>query len=141
MSPDLPIIVVEDDADDQELIIVAIKQSGFQNPVMIFDNGMDFLAYLRATDVDPFIIICDIQLPSMDGIEIKQHINNEPELRSKSIPFVYLASVVNQLVLDEVFKSTVQGFFEKGKNFEELATTVKFVLEYWEDSLHPKRFS
>jgi len=137
MSKAGPIILVEDDADDQELVMEAIAELGFPNKVNCFPNGELVLDYLLSTDDSPFIIFCDINLPILDGLTLKQRIDGTPMLREKSIPFVFVTTTSDPNTVREAYKMTVQGFFVKPNSYRELKSLVNLMLEYWSVCRHP----
>ena len=81
MSKKGPILLIEDDEDDQLLISQAIHRLALANPVHIFHNGQEALAYLEATKEQPFLILCDINMPLLNGLELRAEINQNEYLR------------------------------------------------------------
>src|SRR4051794_4496413 len=106
-----PIILIEDDPDDKELIETALKELDIPNKTVWFSNSIDAFEFLKNKDDQPFIIFSDINLPRMTGIEFKKKIDNDPELRRKSIPFVFFSTSADKRAIDEAYtKLTVQGY-------------------------------
>jgi hypothetical protein len=65
-------------------------------------------------------------------------VDEDSELRRKSIPFVYFSTAATEPIVTEAFtKTTVQGFFQKSANMEELKHHLYIILEYWKLSKHP----
>ena len=138
MAIDAPIILVDDDAEDKELLIEALDELGIKNKLIRFENCIIAFDYLlRTTDI-PFIIICDINLPKKNGIEFKRQIDEDPLLRSKSIPFVFFSTSTDKKSVDIAYKEmTVQGFFQKPNNFQDLKRVIKLIFDYWQECKHP----
>ena len=133
-----PIILIEDDLDDQEIFRDVIKELNQPNDLIIFSNCPEGFKYLKVTSEQPFIIFCDVNLPVQNGIEFKKQIDEDPELRKKSIPFVFYSTSVNQATVNEAYtKMTVQGFFQKKESFQEIKANIKLILEYWKACKHP----
>lgn len=133
-----PIIIVEDDPDDQELIESAIRNVGMANKILFFADGETALAYLIATPELPFLILSDVNMPRLNGIEFKRRIDEDPLLRKKSIPFVFFTTSVDKESVTEAYtKMTVQGFFTKSYSLEELNSTIKLIMDYWKVCRHP----
>lgn len=133
-----PIIFVEDDLDDQEFIRDIIKKMGIKNELMFFNNARTAHEFLCRKDVQPFIIISDMNLPGATGLDLKQQIDTDPYLRAKSIPFVFLSTSINKIAVDTAYKHlTVQGFFEKPSNLVELEQTIRLIFDYWKLCRHP----
>lgn len=138
MSKSGPIIIVEDDADDKEIFESIVRDLKINNEIVWFTEAKSAFSFLKTTHKKVFLIFCDINLPEINGIEFKWDIDNDPELRKKSIPFVFLSTQASQSDINEAYlKMTVQGFFKKGNNYNEMKTMLKNIFEYWKNSLHP----
>src|SRR5687767_11681131 len=92
MSISGPIIFVDDDADDQFIYQEICLKLGVANRLKFFHRADTVLKYLRETAEKPFIIFCDINMPEIDGLDLRRQINNEEFLRQKSIPFVFFST-------------------------------------------------
>lgn len=133
-----PIIIIEDDSDDQELMETVIREIGITNKVIFWGNGEEGLNYLRTLEEHPFLILSDIHMPLMDGIELKRQIDEDPQLRSINIPFVFFTSSANKRAVNIAYtKMTVQGFFEKPSHYEEIKSLIKQIIDYWMTCKHP----
>ena len=86
---DEPIIIIEDDADDQDIIKSPRGEIGICSNLVFFSNGLDAFEYLRKPGKKPFLLLCDINMPSMNGLKLREVINSDAELRKKSIPFIF----------------------------------------------------
>lgn len=132
-----PILLIEDDVDDQEILIDALQTLGVQNEVKTFDNGQKALDFLKITDKQPFLIISDVNLPVMNGLQFKSEIQNNEYLRSKSIPFIFLSTSGDKKAVEEAFQLHVQGFFVKEISYEGINKQLKGIIDYWKTCLHP----
>ena len=138
MSKSGPIIIIEDDADDKEIFESIVRDLNINNEIVWFIEAKSAFSFLKTTNKKVFLIFCDINLPGKNGIEFKRDIDNDPELRKKGIPFVFLSTQANQNDINEAYlKMTVQGFFKKGNNYNEMKAMLKNIFEYWKNSLHP----
>ncbi len=105
-----PIIIVEDDVDDQEILTEIFTELGVNNELLFFGNAPDALRYLLESIEQPFIIICDNNLPRVNGLEFKRQIDSNPYLRKKSVPFVFLSTSAAGHAVDVAYTQlTVQG--------------------------------
>ena len=133
-----PIILIEDDADDKDVFRDILKEINVPNSVIWFQNCDEAFSFLEATSDQPFIIFCDVNLPGLSGIECKHQIDENKELREKSIPFIFYSTAVDQKTVNEAYtKMTVQGFFQKKNSYSELKETIKLIVAYWEECKHP----
>jgi CheY-like chemotaxis protein len=138
MAKSGPIIIVEDDMDDQEIYAETIRSMGIANELVFFKNAPVAFQYLKQRPSQAFIIICDINLPGESGLDLKQQIDDDPELRHQSIPFVFISTTANQYVVTKAYTSmTVQGFFQKSLTFAELKETLSLIFGYWKLCEHP----
>ncbi len=139
MAKQGPIILVEDDVEDQLLIREALEVSGNSHELKTFGNGEQVFEYLMHTSDKPFIIICDINMPRMDGLALRERINATEYLRKKSIPFVFFSTTASRDSIEKAYELTVQGFFVKPSSFEDLAQTLGMIISYWNVCKHPNK--
>jgi CheY-like chemotaxis protein len=133
-----PIIVLEDDADDKEVLEGILKELNVKNKLVWFSGSEAAFQYLKTTSEQPFIIISDVNIPRENGIEFKRRIDNDPYLRKKSIPFVFYSTSVKEETVTEAYSElTVQGFFKKGNSLEEIKRHIKLIVDYWQVCRHP----
>jgi CheY-like chemotaxis protein len=140
MSLRRPIISIEDDYDDQFLIRSILEELEIQNPLIFFSNGLEALLFLETTTEQPFLILCDINMPVMNGLELRMRIEQNEYLRKKSIPFIFLSTADNPQVIAAAYDATIQGFFKKENSFEDLKQRIGTVFEYWQSCLHPNNY-
>ncbi len=133
-----PIIIIDDDQDDKEVVELALKELNMANELVWFDNNRVAFEYLKKLSKPPFLIICDVNTPGRTGIEFKKQLDEDEELKKKSIPFIfYSTSADPHYVNDAYLNMTVQGYFKKGSSYEEIKYTLKMILEYWQVCKHP----
>jgi CheY-like chemotaxis protein len=133
-----PIILIDDDRDDKDVFLDILNDLKVSNPIIWFQNCDDAFSYLKTTSEQPFIIFCDLNLPGISGIECKRQIDDNEELRKKSIPFVFCSTTADQKTVNEAYtKMTVQGFFQKKNTYSELKETIRLIVAYWEECKHP----
>jgi len=133
------VILIDDDVDDREMFALVIKGLKIQNEVMSFAECHTALEYLesQALNERPFIILCDINLPIMNGVAFKKKIDENEILRKKNIPFIFLSTAFSKTLLEQVHNYNVQGYFLKGLTLDELRKSIALILEYWSLSKHP----
>jgi CheY-like chemotaxis protein len=132
-----PIIIIEDDIDDQDLLKDVFRNLKVTNELKFFNNAADVYSYLETTTDKPFIIFSDINMPVMSGANLKRKINETAHIRRKSIPFVFLTTTsAHEAVLD-AYESLAQGFFTKPDNMEAFRHMIEMILNYWKISKHP----
>lgn len=132
-----PIIIIEDDSDDQELMVEIFKELQIPNLLRFFNSCMNALDYLLNTAEKPFLIISDINLPAMTGMELCRKITENPSLKIKSIPFVFLTTTSDRKVIEQAYEMFVQGFFVKPSSVKELKEMVGMIIDYWKICRQP----
>lgn len=132
-----PLIIVEDDLEDQEVIADVLHMNGVKNELKFFDNGKLALDYLLQTTDKPFLILCDINMPVMNGLELRNEINNNEYLTQKSIPFVFYTTHAEKHAVDKAYYMSVQGFFQKPGTITEMQQLLHQIVSYWLSSHHP----
>ncbi len=135
-----PIVIVEDDADDQYFIRTLCEKLGVTSELLFFENGLKALHYLQTTQKKTFLILSDINMPVMNGLELRRKIQADENLKKKSIPFIFLSTAARQTEVDEAYDLTVQGFFVKASQLSEMETTLDLLLRYWAKCKHPNSF-
>jgi CheY-like chemotaxis protein len=132
-----PLMIIEDDLDDQEIIKEILQSLEISNTILFFNDGTEALSYLQITTDQPFLIICDVNLPKMNGLEFRIEINNDERLRKKSIPFIFFSTNAGRDTVQKAYDLTVQGFFTKSSTLQELETTLAMIITYWTHCKHP----
>lgn len=131
-----PIVIIDDDKDDQELYAECIKTIGIQNEIRFFDGAREVLDYLLNTEEQPFIIISDVNMPGMTGLELKKIIQDNPYLCTKGIPFVFISTNASKVAVRHAHALSVQGYFEKPSSMESVIKMFRILFEYWDLCKH-----
>ncbi|QIP17338.1 response regulator [Spirosoma aureum] len=134
-----PIIFIDADDDDHDMFKQALMELALPHPVVVFSNGQPALDYLKTTTQIPFLIISEISMPGMSGLELRQQIDQDPVLRKKCIPFVFMTHPVEEPVVEEAYELTIQGLFEKKSTYTAWKTQLASIIAYWTECHHPKR--
>jgi CheY-like chemotaxis protein len=87
-----PVIIIEDDMDDQDIMTDVFKDLGYPNKIFFFKNGNDALNHLNRTEVIPFLILSDINMPMMDGFQLRNKIKEDERLQMKCIPYLFFTT-------------------------------------------------
>ncbi|MEO5995890.1 MAG: response regulator [Chitinophagaceae bacterium] len=135
-----PIIVIDDDLEDLDLIEEVLKSIDVSNEIIRFENGKDSLVFLRQTQKQPFFILCDVNMPVMNGFDLREEINKDDLLRFKAIPFLFLSTSAKEAEVLKAYMLTVQGYLKKPNTFSEFQNLLKDTVAYWENCLHPNSF-
>lgn len=132
-----PIIIIEDDLDDQHILAQVFAVLECKNEIIFFSEGEKALAYLTSTEVEPFIIFSDINMPKLSGMELRAKIHENEDLRLKSIPYLFFSTSAEQQHVVDAYSKSIQGFFIKPSSFEAIKETIKTIITYWECCVSP----
>jgi CheY-like chemotaxis protein len=132
-----PIIIIEDDLDDQEILKEVFESIDCDNEIVFFSDGEKALGYLTSTDIEPFIIFSDINMPKLSGMELREKIHENEDLRLKSIPYLFFSTSAEQGHVVDAYSKSIQGFFVKPSNFPEIKRTIKIIIDYWTACVSP----
>ncbi len=136
MRRDLNILLIDDNPDHIKIIIWALEQSEVKNKVSVIEDANRALAVLDTIDTPhsvlnrkPDLIFLDINLPTMNGIDLLQHIKSNPVL--KSIPVIMLSSSDRFEDVEKAYENGANTYISKSKIFDEVAHAVNTVCVYW----------
>jgi CheY-like chemotaxis protein len=132
-----PIIIIDDDADDLNLIDEAFKSLDCDNEIILFENPQQSLDFLKKTDKQPFFILCDVNMHQFNGFDLRQELNKDENLRVKSIPFLFLSTAGDEAAIKYAYKLSVQGYFKKPISFDGIRDMLQSIISYWANCLHP----
>lgn len=132
-----PIIIIEDDLDDQEILTDVFKDLDCKNEIIFFAEGEKALEYLTSSHVEPFIIFSDINMPKLNGMELREKIHQNEDLRLKSIPYLFFSTNAEQQHVVDAYSKSIQGFFVKPTDYNEIKKTIKTIINYWETCVSP----
>src|SRR5512146_1640558 len=134
---DKPILLVEDDQVDVMTVMRALKETKVANPVVNLENGEEALKYLRDPERDkPCIILLDLNMPIMNGIEFLQVMKHEPLLRR--IPVVVLTTSEEQQDKINSFDLGVAGYMAKPVDYRQFVEVMRTIDAYWSISEVPE---
>jgi CheY-like chemotaxis protein len=137
MNKNGAIIIIEDDEDDQALIKEVFRELNYPNKVIFFSDGIDALSHLEHVSEQPFLILSDINLPKLNGFELREKVRNNERLKLKCIPYLFFSTTAQQAQVIDAYSKSVQGFFTKPSSYAELLRILRNIVEYWKDCHSP----
>jgi CheY-like chemotaxis protein len=132
-----PIIIIEDDMDDQDLLTDVFKDLNYKNELIFFGDSLQALEYLTITEIEPFLVLSDINMPKLNGMELREKIHNNEDLRIKSIPYLFFSTSAEQQHVIDAYSRSIQGFFVKPKTYDNLKKVIVKIVEYWQECESP----
>lgn len=136
LKESLNILLVEDNPDDVELALHALKKNNIMNRIDVVRDGQEALNYLRGAGdyangehILPGVILLDLKLPKVDGIEVLKNIKQDERL--KRIPVVVLTSSKEEKDVVDSYNLGVNSYIRKPVDFDQFVETVKHIGYYW----------
>jgi len=134
---EIEILLVEDNPEDLELTLRALRKGNLANRIEIARDGAEALEMIfgqngyaeRSVEHGPRVIFLDLKLPKIDGLELLQRLKNDP--RTQRIPVVMLTSSKEQKDIVESYKLGVNSYIVKPVNFERFVAAVQELGVYW----------
>jgi DNA-binding response OmpR family regulator len=130
------ILLVEDDPKDVELTLTALEEYNLANEVLVVGDGEDALDYLHCrgtfrtrTQGNPAVMLLDLKLPKVDGLEVLQQIKSDEKL--KVIPVVVLTSSREERDMVASYKLGVNAYVVKPVDFHEFVNAIKELGVFW----------
>lgn len=136
-----PIVIIEDDADDQEFLTEIFHKLNYQNKILFFFDGQEALDHINVSNELPFLILSDINMPKLNGFALREKLKTDARLSNKCIPYLFFSTAVNQKAVIDAYSQSVQGFFIKQSSMVELEKTIRVIMEYWRRCAAPNDFS
>lgn len=131
-----PIVLVEDSPKDMELTLLALGRARLANEVITLRDGAEALDYLCCREAwqdrekgNPAVILLDIKLPKVNGLEVLQFIKNDSELRK--VPVVMLSSSREEPDLERSYELGVNAYVVKPVSFADFVTAVQELGGFW----------
>lgn len=140
MNKNGPVVVIEDDEDDQFMLNEIFKKLNYKNQIVFFKDGNEALRYLNKTETVPFLILSDINMPMINGFELRNKIATNEQLHIKCIPYLFFTTSATKQSVIDAYALSVQGFFVKPNSLDELESIVRKIMEYWKECIAPSEY-
>jgi CheY-like chemotaxis protein len=130
------ILLVEDTPNDVELTLAALEENNLANEVVVVRDGAEALDYLYRRGIfklrttgHPAVVLLDLKLPKVDGLEVLQQVKGDPDLRS--VPIVMLTSSREEQDLVRSYDLGVNAYVVKPVGFADFVTALKELGLFW----------
>lgn len=132
-----PILLVEDNPDDEELIVLALRNHKVANDVVVARDGVEALDYMfamgrfagRESSKTPALVLLDLKLPKLSGIDVLKRLRENP--RTKLVPVVIMTSSNEEKDMINSYELGANSFVRKPIDFHEFQDVVKELAVYW----------
>jgi CheY-like chemotaxis protein len=133
MNPQGPIIIIEDDKEETEMLLEIISGFNFRNPVSIISNSGEAVAFLRNAP-DPFIILSGINLRGINGFQLRNAILEDHCLAQKCTPYIFYSAHATDETHSNVEKCKAHGYLHDINDYDQLRIRLHEVMQYWQIS-------
>lgn len=131
------ILIVEDDRNDVEFLRRAFRKAGAENPVQVVSNGEEAVAYLsghgsfadRAVFPFPRVIMSDLKMPRMGGLELLKWIHENPKFRV--VPTLIFTASDSHADIAAAYEYGAAGYVVKPVGFQDLERYARIIVDYW----------
>jgi CheY-like chemotaxis protein len=131
------ILLVEDNADDEALVLRAFQKNDIRNEVVIARDGVEALDYLFATGAYaerdarrlPALTLLDLKLPKLDGLDVLRRVRAAP--RTRLLPVIILSSSNQERDIVESYRAGANSYVRKAVDFAHFSETVGTLAHYW----------
>jgi DNA-binding NarL/FixJ family response regulator len=131
--------IIDDDKDDQVMVREVWKELNLENELVFLESAGAVLRHLAVIDTAPFIIICELNLPGINGFELREKMLATNSKIFKSVPFIFWSTFISESQIVQAYDLSIHGIFIKDTSFEELKKTFLYILHYWLKSKMPSK--
>jgi CheY-like chemotaxis protein len=131
--------IIDNDLDDQEVLKDVWKELKLPNELIFLKDAEEAFRTLEQVTIAPFIIICELNLPGLNGFDLRQKMLDRNKKRFKSVPFIFWATQASEQQIVKAYDLAVHGLFIKDPNFNELKNTFICIINYWLKSKMPSK--
>lgn len=135
MSIHRPILLVEDNPDDEALTLRAFTKNHISNPVVVVRDGVEALHYLHgstahpAAGATPALVLLDLKLPRIDGLEVLRQLRADP--RTRFLPVVILTTSKERQDIEDGYQCGANSYIRKPVDFDKFIQAVGQLGLYW----------
>ena len=137
METTLTILIAEDNQDDLQLLQIALKRAGLENPVHVVRDGEEVIAYLQgrgpyANRVEypfPRLLILDLKMPKLSGLEVLHRVKDNPHC--KVIPTIILSNSIHKSDIQQAYELGANAYLAKPASLGGLELALKDLFSFW----------
>lgn len=137
MGGENPLLLVEDNADDEALTLRALSRNRIDLPVVIARDGVEAIDWLfatgphagRDTAMQPALILMDLKLPRLDGLEVLRRIR--ADARTRLVPVVVLTTSRERRDIRDAYAAGANGYVRKPVDFDKFTEALGLIGRYW----------
>ncbi|WP_211252314.1 response regulator [Marinobacterium jannaschii] len=125
----IEILLVEDNPGDIELVKAGFDEARVANNIVVIGDGQDALDFFDQAETLPDIVLLDINLPKVDGIEVLHKIKSQP--RTRSVPVIILTSSEAEIDISRSYTENANSYITKPVDFEKFIEAIRSLEDFW----------
>jgi len=133
------IFIVDLDTDDRDMIKDIAAELKLPNVLKFFSSGRELIDHLAKTTEPPFIILCEVNLPTLDGFDLRKHLLVSANKKFHSVPFIFFSNKASNAQIQKAYDLSAHGFFLKPATYREMVSSFKVMIQYWQISCMPEK--
>lgn len=134
-----PVLIIDHDEDDWIMIDEVWKELKLNNELVFISNGEEAIALIQKMQHAPFIVICELNLPRINGFELREKMLQANSQKLHSVPFIFWSTTASEEQILNAYNLSVHGFFIKDNSIHDLKETFKTIINYWKRSKMPAK--
>ena len=131
--------IIDNDIDDQEVVKHVWNELKLPNELVFLEGAEHAIQTLEQEHYSPFIIICELNLPRINGFELRRIMLEKNEKKFRSVPFIFWTTQASEDQIEKAYNLSVHGLFIKDSDFNELKNTFTCIMNYWLKSKMPSK--
>src|SRR5258707_4383507 len=122
------IVLIDDNKAEVRLFEEALKRVKHKRALVKFYDGLSAFDFIQQNAKSIFLIISDLNMPLMNGMELLEKINANAELKMECVPFIFLTNSATPRDVEHAYSLSAQGYFQKPLDIDELSAIFKSIL-------------
>lgn len=131
--------IIDENKDEQEMIADVLGELKLKNEIVFLTSPAEVFKKFEEVSEAPFIIFCDVNLPEMNGFELRQALLDVPSKMYHSVPYIFWSTFASEAQITRAYDLAAHGFFVKESSLKELRNTFMEIIRYWQKSKMPAK--
>ena len=126
-----PILIIDDDTDDLDILKEVFHDLHYPNEILFFNEGQKAIDFLSNTSIVPFLILSDINMPKLNGFAVRDQIYANGVSTLKLIPYLFFTTASTHQSIVDTLNCTAQGLFIKPNSIGDYEKIIQVIMAYW----------
>jgi len=135
-----PIIIIENNQGDHKIFVDIFAELGFSNEILYFNSGDDVYDYVKAKNIQPFLIFLDIVLLNMNADKLTK-VNYKNLDKIFNCPCLFFTTFFEQCFVIDAYSEPIKSYFVKPYNYDKFKKVINTIMEYWQQPTSIKSYN